>query len=72
MNLNGDSLTLNTDLTDPNQQVTIDRKEVEEHRALQDFAHAANLLSLLTKDEVQDLLAYVLSGGEPTHDLFKK
>ena len=31
----------------------------------------ANLLGLLTKDEILDMLAYVLSGGEPEHELFK-
>ena len=31
-----------------------------------------NLLGLLTKDEVLDMLAYVLSGGEPGHEVFKQ
>ncbi|WP_425614278.1 c-type cytochrome [Anatilimnocola sp. NA78] len=71
VNLSGDSLTLNTDLTDPNQRVTIDRKQIEEMEASKVSPMPANLLSLLTKDEVLDLLAYVLSGGEPTHEFFK-
>ncbi len=72
VNLSGDSLTLNTDLTDPNLRVTIDRKQIEEMEPSKISPMPANLLGLLTKDEVLDLLAYVLSGGEPTHDLFKK
>ncbi len=72
VNLNGDSLTLNTDLTEPNQQVTIDRKQIEELEPSKTSPMPANLLSLLTKDDVLDLLAYVLSGGVPTHELFKK
>ena len=72
VNLSGDSLTLNTDLTDPNQRVTIDRKQIDEMEPSKISPMPANLLGLLTKDEVLDLLAYVLSGGEPTHELFKK
>ena len=30
------------------------------------------LLNLLTKDEILDLAAYVLSGGNPRHDLFRR
>jgi putative heme-binding domain-containing protein len=72
VNLAGDTLTLNTDLTDPNKRVTIDRKEIEVMKPSQISPMPANLLALLTKDEVLDLLAYVLSGGEPTHDVFNK
>ena len=72
MNLGGDTLTLNTDLTDPNLQVKIDRKEIEEIGPSKTSPMPANLLGLLTKDEVLDLLAYVLSGGEPTHELFRR
>lgn len=72
VNLNGDSLTLNTDLTDPNLHVTIDRKEIEELEPSKISPMPAGLLNLLTKDEVLDLLAYVLSGGDPAHELFRK
>jgi len=72
VNLSGDSLTLNTDLTDPNQRVTIDRKQIEEMEPSKISPMPANLLGLLTKDEVLDLLAYVLSGGDPTHAMFRK
>jgi putative heme-binding domain-containing protein len=72
VNLSGDSLTLNTDLTDPNQRVSIDRKQIEEMETSKTSLMPSNLLALLTKDEVLDLVAYVLSGGVPTHELFKK
>ena len=70
VNLSGDSLTLNTDLTDPNLRVTIDRKKIEEMTPSQTSPMPTNLLGLLTKDEILDLLAYILSGGVPTHELF--
>jgi len=72
VNLGGDTLTLNTDLTDPNLRVTIDRKQIEEMEPSKTSPMPANLLNLLTKDEVLDLLAYVLSGGDSAHVLFKK
>ena len=72
VNLNGDTLTLNTDLTDPNLRVTIDRKQIEEMEPSKTSPMPVNLLRLLTKDEVLDLLAYVLSGGEPTHEMFRR
>jgi putative heme-binding domain-containing protein len=72
VNLNGDTLTINTDLTDPNQRVSIDRKEVEEMEVSKTSPMPVNLLGLLTKDEVLDMLAYVLSGGEPGHEVFKQ
>jgi putative heme-binding domain-containing protein len=72
VNLNGDSLTLNTDLTDPNQHVSIDRKEVESLERSKISAMPTTLLNMLTKVEIMDLMAYVLSGGNPQHELFKK
>jgi hypothetical protein len=30
------------------------------------------LLQLMTKDEVLDLVAYTLSGGDPKHEAFRK
>ncbi|HTN77566.1 MAG TPA: c-type cytochrome, partial [Pirellulaceae bacterium] len=72
VNLNGDTLTINTDLTDPNQRVTIDRKEIESLETSQLSPMPTGLLNLLTTDEVLDLLAYVLSGGSAEHELFHK
>jgi putative heme-binding domain-containing protein len=62
VNLNGDSLTLNTDLTNPNQRVNIDRKEVEEMSVAPISPMPAELFSRMTKDEILDMLAYVIAG----------
>ena len=72
VNLSGDSITLNTDLTDPNLRVGIDRKKIEEMKTSTVSPMPVNLLSLLTKDEVLDLTAYVLSGGDPGGEYFRK
>ncbi len=71
VNLSGDTLTLNTDLTDPDKRVTLDRKSIESLGISKVSAMPAGLLSLLNKDEILDLMAYIISGGNATHPLFK-
>jgi putative heme-binding domain-containing protein len=71
VNLNGDRLTVNTDLTDPNQRVNIDRNTIEELTISKVSAMPEGLLNMMTKDEILDLLAYVLSGGDSAHAAFK-
>lgn len=70
VNLNGDRLTLNTDLTDPNKRVNIDRNKIDELIVSKTSPMPAGLFNRMTKDEVLDLLAYVLSGGDSSHDYF--
>lgn len=70
VNLNGDSLMINTDLTQPNKQVKIDRKKIEELIVSKTSPMPEGLFNRMTKDEILDLLAYVISSGEPTHSFF--
>ena len=72
VNLSGDSVTLNTDLTDPNQRTNVDRKEVKTMEVSKVSPMPPMLLAMLTKDEVLDLVAYVLSGGNAEDERFKK
>ena len=72
VNLNGDSMTLNTDLTDPNKQVRIDRKEIEEMMVSKVSAMPTGLMNRMTKDEVLDLMAYLISGGDSNHAFYGK
>jgi putative heme-binding domain-containing protein len=72
VNLNGDTITLNTDAADPNQRKTIDRKEVVSMAASKVSPMPTNLLSPLTRDEILDLLAYLVSGGDPGHAVFQR
>ena len=66
----GSAIVLNTDLTDPNQRVTIDRNAIEEMFVSEISAMPTGLLNRLTKDEIFDLLAYLMSGGDADHELF--
>ncbi|WP_419189829.1 c-type cytochrome [Stieleria marina] len=72
VNLSGDTFTLNTDLTDPNKRVSIDRKEIELMEVSKVSAMPKGLFNRLTQDEIMDLLAYVISGGNSEHAYFQK
>ncbi len=72
VNLSGDGVTLNTDLTDPNQRVNVDRKEVKSIELSTVSPMPPMLLAMLKKDEILDLIAYVLSGGDKTNAMFGK
>ncbi len=72
VNLSGDGVTLNTDLTDPNQRVNVDRKEVKSIELSTVSPMPPMLLAMLKKDEILDLVAYVLSGGDKTNAMFGK
>jgi putative heme-binding domain-containing protein len=72
VNLNGDNVTLNTDLSDPDQRVNIDRKQVKSIELSKVSPMPPMLLNMLTKEEVLDLVAYTLSGGDKDHAMFAK
>jgi len=70
VNLSGDSMTINTDLTNPNQRVRIDRKEIEELVVSKTSPMPVGLLNRMTEDEVLDLIAYLISAGDAEHEYF--
>jgi putative heme-binding domain-containing protein len=72
VNLSGDSVTLNTDLTDPNQRTNVDRKEVKSIETSKVSPMPPMLLAMLKKEEILDLIAYVLSGGDNDNAMFAK
>ncbi|MEY3829021.1 MAG: hypothetical protein RL636_722 [Verrucomicrobiota bacterium] len=72
VNLNGDSVVVNTDLSDPDQRVNVDRKEVKSIERSAVSPMPPMLLSMLTQDEILDLTAFVLSGGDKDKPVFKK
>lgn len=72
VNLNGDRITLNTDLTDPNKRVNINRNEIDEITISRTSPMPEGLLNRMTKDEILDLVAYVISGGDRKHEVFRQ
>ena len=70
-NLSGDGVTLNTDLFDPNQRVSVDRKQVKSIEPSKISPMPEGLLNMLKKDEILDLTAYILSGGDAGNPMFQ-
>jgi putative heme-binding domain-containing protein len=72
VNLNGDTVTVNTDPADPNQRETIDRKRIVSVEPSKISPMPAGLLGVMQRDEILDLLAYILSSGDPQHEYFRQ
>ncbi len=72
VNLNNASVTVNTDPSDPWQRVDVNRATVKSIEPSKVSLMPPGLLNILTKDEVLDLVAYVLSGGDAKNAMFAK
>ena len=70
MNLNGDNVQVNVDMMDPNNTVQVDRKKLKEMKESPVSMMPPGLINTLEKDDVLDLLAYLLSQGDPEDPLF--
>lgn len=67
-----DSLTVLTDPEDPSKLVTIKKKDIETKVQAPQSLMPKDLLKQLNQDEVLDLMAYLLSRGNPRDQIFKK
>jgi putative heme-binding domain-containing protein len=72
VNLSGDTMQLNTDPSDPNQRIPVDRKTVKSIEPSKVSPMPPMLLAMLKREEILDLVAYVLSGGDKTNAMFGK
>ena len=72
VNLSGDSVTVNTDMFDPNQRESFDRKSLKSLEPSKVSPMPEGLLNMLKKEEILDLLAYVLSAGDANNAMFAK
>jgi putative heme-binding domain-containing protein len=70
VNLSGESVTLNTDPSDPNQRANFARSDVVSIEPSKVSPMPPMLLAMLNKEEILDLAAYVLSGGNSTAPAF--
>ena len=71
VNLSKDIVYVNTDLTNPNQRTAVDRKLVKSLDPSPVSPMPLMLLGRLEKEEIYDLVAYVLSGGNPKDKRFQ-
>ena len=72
VNVTNDSITLLVDPEDSTKLVTVKNDEIEEKHLSPVSLMPKDLLKLLNENEVLDLLAYLLSRGNPQDSMFKK
>ena len=70
VNLSGDRVTLNTDMFNPNQRVNVNRPDIARIEPSDVSPMPPGLLNMMRKEEIMDLVAYVLSGGDRKHRAF--
>jgi len=61
-----------TDPLQPGRSVTVLKKDVEQHRKSTTSMMPKGLLNTLSKPDILDLLAYLVSGGDPKDPLFRR
>jgi hypothetical protein len=66
----GGELTVSVDAVDPTKTVVIKKSNVDEMAPAKASLMPAKLLNELNQDEVLDLLAYMLSRGNPQSAMF--
>ena len=72
VNLNGDRISVMTDMLDPNGQVNVDRRSIEATRPSPVSMMPEGLLDTLDEGEVLDLMAYLLSRGDRDASMFAR
>lgn len=70
MNLSGDVVKVNTNMMNPDDITDVDRKRLKEMKPSPISMMPPGLVNTLSKDDVLDLLAYLLSKGDPEDPLF--
>ena len=71
-NLSGDSYKVITNLFAPGEMANVDRRKVKSVEPSPVSMMPPGLLNTLSDAEILDLLAYVLSAGDPRHAMFAK
>lgn len=72
VNLAANNLKINTNMLDPTAVTDVDHRLIEEMAPSPVSMMPAGLLNTLNEEEALDLLAYLLSRGDPGHEMFAK
>ncbi|TWT52068.1 Cytochrome c [Thalassoglobus neptunius] len=72
VNLAGDSFQINTNMLDPNAQVRVDRRQIEEMIPSRVSMMPQGLADTLNEEELLDLMAFLLSRGNRDDKMFSK
>jgi putative heme-binding domain-containing protein len=71
-NLNGNSLSIVTNMLDPGNFTKVDVDEIVERRPSPVSMMPAGLLDTFNVEEVAQILAYLKSGGDATHEVYQQ
>jgi putative heme-binding domain-containing protein len=69
-NFSGNKITVNTNMLDPNATETVNRNEIEQLSAATTSMMPSGLLNTLSEEELLDLMAFLLSRGNPRDPMF--
>jgi putative heme-binding domain-containing protein len=72
VNLNNDSLMISPDMLDPNKMINVRRGDIDEMKTSPVSLMPEGLLNTLDKEEVLDLMAYLLSRGDRESPMFRQ
>lgn len=71
VNENDDTVTINSNPYDPNQNVSIARSDIESEELSNVSIMPPGLLNRLNDDEIVDLFGYIQAGGNASHEIYK-
>ena len=71
VNLAGDTFRVNTDMLNPNDLQEVNRTKIEIMEPATTSMMPKGLLNTLSEDEALDLIAYLLSRGNPDSPMFE-
>jgi putative heme-binding domain-containing protein len=72
VNLNNDTVMVNTDMFNPGSTTNVDRKNIASMKPSKISMMPSGALDTFKEDEILDLMAYMLSRGDRNHAMFKK
>lgn len=72
MNLAGNTYNVNTDMMKPSTITMVDVDQLDSIEASPISMMPPGLLNTMSPDDILDLLAYFISGGDPEHGLFNE
>jgi len=72
VNYHGENMSVLTNMLDPNALTNVDRRKVESMELSKVSMMPEGLLDTFKEDEILDLIAYLLSRGDPDNPMFAK
>jgi putative heme-binding domain-containing protein len=70
MNMSGDHYRVNTNMMDPSSAAKVDANAITSIEPSPVSMMPPGLINMMERDDILDLLAYLISGGDSDHELF--